>query len=431
MTKNRLRMAVLMGLGLGLAACGGSDSNDDNSGSQPPPVATSRVVSGAIQQLDSQRIQVNDQWLELSGAKVQYANDAWAEPLQVGMDVQVVATAEKADTVTLNPLLTGQLAINATSGTTGTWSVNGIQLDHVEAGQNAGDWVMVFGDYDAQGHVLTSEVTALTSAPAWVEVESRIVGLDSTTQTFLMGQIKVSYAGAQIEDGPVQEGRWAEAFGRLQGDQLQASEIDMDDQDSLPDQSEIEGRVQYFDQVSGLLELDRQRQVWVTDSTRFEHGTQANLQAGVEVDVEVKQGSQGTVAVEIEFDDDDQTAPPPTPNQQFKLSGLADWEGQILSINGIRFELDELTRFEDGLTKDNLDGRWIELDGIVSAGLNLVREIEPDEQDGSLDLLGQVTQGKLWGYRASDNSLANFEGQWADLDCHFDGNMVSNCRKDD
>lgn len=426
---NKLRIAVLLGLGLGLTACGGSDDNDGNSSSQPPLVANSRVVSGAIQQIDGARIQVNDQWLDLSGAKVQYANDVWAEPLQVGTDVQIVATAEKAETVTLNPLLTGQLAINTTRSVARSWSVNGIPLDQVEAGLNAGDWVMVFGDYDTKGQVLTREVTSLTSTPVWIEVESRIVGLDSTAQTFLMGQTKVAYAGAQIEDGPVQEGRWAEVFGRLHGDQLQASTIDMDDQNSLPDQSEIEGRVQYFDQASGLLELDRQRQVWVTDTTHFKNGSQTNLQVGVAVDVEVKRGNQGIVALEIEFDD--QTTPPSTPNQQFKLSGLANWNGQILTINDIQFELDGLTHFEGGLTTNNLDGRWIELDGIVSSGLNLVREIEPDEQGNNLELLGKVAQGKIWGYQATDNSLTSFEGQWADLDCYFDGNMVSNCRKDD
>ncbi|MFM5881713.1 hypothetical protein ACET7V_20175 [Aeromonas sanarellii] len=94
------------------------------------------------------------------------------------------------------------------------------------------------------------------------------------------------YAGAHIEDVPLQEGRWAEVF-LLQGEQLKAGKIDIDDRDSLSDQSEIEGRIQYFEQSTGLLEFDRRRQVWVTGTTRFENGSQANLQVGVEVLVDI------------------------------------------------------------------------------------------------------------------------------------------------
>lgn len=424
-------MAILLGLGLSACGGGGSDSGDST---PTPPVQSSRVVSGAIEEVSGERIRVNGQWFDLTAAEVRYANDSWAEPLQVGMDVQVVARAEQADSVTLNPLLTGQLMQNgAARGTAGrageSWSVNGVTLDKVESGLSVGNWVMVFGDYNSQGTVVTREMSPLATAPVWIEVENRIQGLDSAAQTFMLGQLKVNYQGATIEDGPVQEGRWVEAFGRLEGNLMQASELDLEDQDSLPDQSEIEGRVQYFEPLSGLLELDRQRQVWVTPETRFDGGGSADLVVGAEVEVEVKQGASGMMATEIEFDDDGQ--PAPTPGQQFKLSGLADWHGGRLAINGIPFEIDELTRFEDGLTQDNLDGRWVELDGIVSAGLNLVREIEPDSEDGELDLLGQVTGSKLWGYAAADGSLAPFEGQWAELECRFDGNLLSNCRRDD
>lgn len=421
-------------LGLGLSACGGGGGESGDSQPTPPVQASSRVVSGAIEEVSGERIRINGQWFDLTAAEIRYANDVWTQPLQVGMDVQVVARAEQADTVTLNPLLTGQLVQNGVArGTAGrageSWSVNGVMLDKVESGLSAGNWVMVFGDYDSQGTVMTREMSALDTTPVWIEVENRIQGLDSTAQTFMLGQIKVNYRGATIENGPVQEGRWVEAFGRLEANLMQASELDLEDQDSLPDQSEIEGRVQYFDPLSGLLELDRQRQVRVTSQTRFEGGSNADLVVGAEVEVEIKQEASDLMAVEIEFDDDGQ--PAPVPGQQFKLSGLADWHGGRLVINGIPFEIDELTRFEDGLTRDNLDGRWVELDGIVSSGLNLVREIEPDSEDGELDLLGQVTGGKQWGYSAADDSLAPFEGQWAELECRFDGNLLSNCRRDD
>ncbi|PJG60715.1 hypothetical protein CUC53_00525 [Aeromonas cavernicola] len=122
-----------------------------------------------------------------------------------------------------------------------------------------------------------------------------------------------------------------------------------------------------------------------------------------------------------------------TAGQQFKLAGLASWDGEQLTINGIPFLLDGVTRFEGGLNQSTLGGRWVELDGIVNQGMNLVREVEPDVQDDELELTGTVSasDNSLWGYHAADGSLQRFAGQWVALDCDFDGNVVSNCRRDD
>ncbi|MFM5881712.1 hypothetical protein ACET7V_20170 [Aeromonas sanarellii] len=68
--------------------------------------------------------------------------------------LKFVVTADKADKVTLNPLLTSQLEIDDTRSKNGIWSVNSVQLGKMEVGQNAGDWVMVFGEYDVQGKVI-------------------------------------------------------------------------------------------------------------------------------------------------------------------------------------------------------------------------------------------------------------------------------------
>ncbi|MFM5590683.1 DUF5666 domain-containing protein [Aeromonas veronii] len=415
----------------GLTACGGGGGAEGGESEPSPPVpSNSRIISGAIQELSAGKVRVNGQWFNVSGAKIQYANDAWVESLQVGMDVEIAARVDQAEIITLNPLLTGQLAsVAAARGTTMLWSVNGIPLDKVEQAQSAGNWVMVFGDYDSQGVVVTRELLPLATRPTWIEIEGRVQGHNSAAKRFTLGQLQVEYQGAHIEDGGVQEGRWVEVFGRLAGNVLQATELDFDDIADLPDQSELEGWVHYFDKASGLLELDRQRQIMVTAQTRFDGGSLANLQAGIRVEVEVRNDGVGLVATEIEFDDEASSAP--GLSEQFKLAGAANWNGQQLTINSIPFQLDSMTHFEDGLNQSALDGRWVELSGIIRQGVNLVREIESEIQDGELELTGQVKGNTLWGYSGGDGSLQQFAGQWVAVDCYFDGNVLTNCRRDD
>lgn len=413
-------------LGVGLSGCGGSDGDSDNSSSStPPPVENQRVVTGAIQAIDGDTLKVNDLTFNQAGVKPEYAGSPLLEPLEVGMEVIVTATGTNAKQIEVNPLLTGQLK-SAALKSSANWQVNGVPVNYKGAAPAEGDWVMVFGHYEQNGSVAASDLVQLSQQPTWIEVENRITALNESTTSFTLGSLSVNYGAAQIEDGPLVEGRWVEVHGHLNGNNLSAKQIDVEDWDEWPDSSELQGYVSYFNPVDGLLELDRQRQIWVTSATRFEGGSKADLQPGRLVEVEVANGNK---AAEVELEGG--SVPPSTGGGQFQLSGMANWHNERLTINDIEFTVDSMTRFEDGLTRDNLDGRWVSLEGMMQSGLNLVREIEPDEQDGSLDLQGQVAQGKLWGYRASDNSLASFEGQWADLDCHFDGNMVSNCRRDD
>ncbi|MGY3926919.1 DUF5666 domain-containing protein [Aeromonas simiae] len=118
---------------------------------------------------------------------------------------------------------------------------------------------------------------------------------------------------------------------------------------------------------------------------------------------------------------------------EFKVTGLASWQLGRLMINGIPFTLDNRTRFDDGLTEDTLGGTWVELEGVVQGETNLVHEIDrADRQhDHDMDIVGTVQEGRLWGYGASDDSLNPFEGRWADLECRFDGKVLSACRRDD
>ncbi|HGY5237991.1 hypothetical protein [Aeromonas sp. 2MA4] len=116
---------------------------------------------------------------------------------------------------------------------------------------------------------------------------------------------------------------------------------------------------------------------------------------------------------------------------EFKLTGRTTWQLGQLMVNGIPFVLDEETRFKDGLSEDDLGGRWVDLEGVVEEGLRVIREVEALDEEDEMELEGPVAQGRIWGYVTSDNSLAPFEGRWLELECKFDGMRLSRCRQDD
>ncbi len=116
---------------------------------------------------------------------------------------------------------------------------------------------------------------------------------------------------------------------------------------------------------------------------------------------------------------------------EFKLTGRTTWQLGQLMVNGIPFVLDEGTRFKDGLSEDDLGGRWVDLEGVVEEGVRVIREVEALDEEDEMELEGPVAQGRIWGYITSDNSLAPFEGRWLELECKFDGMRLSRCRQDD
>ncbi|HGY1050687.1 TPA: hypothetical protein ACNUVO_001360 [Aeromonas salmonicida subsp. pectinolytica] len=116
---------------------------------------------------------------------------------------------------------------------------------------------------------------------------------------------------------------------------------------------------------------------------------------------------------------------------EFKLTGRTTWQLGQLMVNGIPFVLDEETRFKDGLSEDDLGGRWVDLEGVVEEGVRVIREVEALAEEDEMELEGPVVQGRIWGYVTSDNSLAPFEGRWLELECKFDGMRLSRCRQDD
>ncbi|MFM4720904.1 hypothetical protein [Aeromonas bivalvium] len=120
---------------------------------------------------------------------------------------------------------------------------------------------------------------------------------------------------------------------------------------------------------------------------------------------------------------------------EFKLTGRTTWQLGQLMVNGIPFVIDEQTRFKEGLDEDDLGGTWVDLEGEVQTTAQgerrLIREVEPLDEADEMELEGPVLDGRVWGYGASDDSLAPFEGRWLELECRFDGKRLSQCREED
>ncbi|MGL5949315.1 MAG: DUF5666 domain-containing protein, partial [Aeromonas sp.] len=199
-------------------------------------------------------------------------------------------------------------------------------------------------------------------------------------------------------------------------------------------------QIHYFNADTGRLELDRQRVVQVTKATRCGDDEApracraADFTPGRWVDVTLTQGQQARHIEGDEVDDDASSTPDTFPVRQFELAGRAQWDGAQLRINGLPLSLNQHTEYE-GISQADLDGQWLEIDGVYSAATFLVREIElgqaAEAMREGLDLRGEVTpDATLWGYASHDASLNAYRGQWVELECAFDGVTLSQCMAD-
>lgn len=242
----------------------------------------------------------------------------------------------------------------------------------------------------------------------------------------------INYANARLE-GSLQEGAWVEVEGQQSGASFLASEVEVEDTASFNDM-ELEGTITWVNQDKSQFELNARTRLYVTTNTQFEDGNQANLVEGKLVDVDIQSMPQGLWAREVEFETShDNGGVPPTLGKKFELEGRATLDtNSQLQINGFTFVIDARTQFDDGLTLESLEQKWIQIEGVeLTANQWLVKEVELEVQSNELDLSGLVTQKTLWGYQATDASLTPFEGKWVDVECQFDGSNIYNCRIDD
>ncbi|MGF1679873.1 DUF5666 domain-containing protein [Photobacterium minamisatsumaniensis] len=375
----------------------------------------------------NQTMTVNGYSLHSEGAPVTYRNGVTLsfDDVANGMRVQVDADDNLITSMKLDPSLTGEVtAINGTS-----FTVNGVTLIFSDlAGINIGDWVMVTTYPLADG---TSEVVSVQKVPdlGFVEIEGLVSQLDHAAQTFKIGSVTVDFSRADIDDeDELANSAWVEVYGDMLGNTLVATEIDVED-DRDYDDTEVEGVISWVNNNLTQIELNGRLRIEVNNSTEFDDGRREDLASGRWVEVEMVHRSNRLLATEIEFEDDGNGVS----GKEFQAVGEARYQNGVFSINGIEIEINNNTEFDDGLTHDNLDTSWVEVEGRYildgsNSGRYIAIEIEREDRfDDEIELEGFVKAGEIWGYSANDNSLQRFEGRWVDLDCDFDGTYLYRC----
>ncbi|MBY6187509.1 hypothetical protein KUV89_12835 [Marinobacter hydrocarbonoclasticus] len=124
---------------------------------------------------------------------------------------------------------------------------------------------------------------------------------------------------------------------------------------------------------------------------------------------------------------------PQNPIQPFEVEGVAHYENGVLTVNGVELELGHNSKFEDWwLNRATLNGRWVKVEGFHQSGRFQVDEVDGENRDNDVELMGWVSDGTLWGYQASDESLDPFNHQWVQLDCTLSQNshQISQCHLD-
>ncbi|ACA87283.1 DUF5666 domain-containing protein [Shewanella woodyi] len=431
--KNLLLASILATFVVG---CGGGSSD---SGSTTPeiPVAptTPAKIFGSVEAVSTtnQTITVNGYTLQTAGTPINYEDNILElADLTPGVQVEVETLKGKAIDIELNPAIAGvvsevqgnKLVVN---GTTFTFSALNSDIQ-------VGSWVMISALQQNDG---TWSVSSVNQAPVLThaEIEGRISLLDTTASKFNIGSMQVEYSNATIEYGDIlKNGQWVEVDGNFENSHFVAAKIDVEN-DTDYDGVEIEGTITWVNSELSYFEIDNRTKIQVTANTKFEDGVKTDLKSGNQVDVDMANSSSGLVATNIDFENQ-QPEIPVTQAREFSNQGFATLNSGIVTINGTEFVIDAATHFDDGLTEAMLNNIWIEVEGIevkataLTPAHWLIKEIERETKETEISLEGPVSNNSLWNYTSSDNSLAQFDGKWVEVECMLNGDDLLNCRLD-
>lgn len=429
-----------------LSACGGSGSDDSSNDTNT--YSTPEKLTGSVSEISENEITVNGFKLDASRASVEYDDNTLnLADIEKGMRVDVETNRNGAATeIELDPSLVGEItAVSSDSitvnGSNIPTSSTGVQTYSSSTQYQVGQWVLVDGYLDnAQQWVINGIYDATFIHNNEAEIEGPIASLDTSNQTFIIGQTQVSYSGSTDidDDAQLTDGLWVEVEGRFADSEFIATEIDIEN-DSQYSGAELEGTITWVNNEKSMIELNGRTNVAITATTRFDDGVKNDLIEGARVDVDLINGESGLEATEIEFEDGSGSQTTPTTSKKFALTGTATYiDATRFTINGFEFVVNANTRFEDSLILDSLSGVEIEVEGIEQTNgtetLYLVKEVEALEtNDSDIDLQGEMIGGTIWGYDALDSSLdAYTDGTRIDVECQLVtmDSSVSSCRID-
>ena len=432
--KNTAKLISLSAITLALTACGSSSSNNDNN-EQITSANLPSVIIGQVTGVTSDSITVNDHTITASSAEIEIdGNNATLANIKQGMMVEVETNGTSATEIDYDPVFKGPINIQNDQV-----SIAGVTLSNLNSSDFSQGQLFEISGYSHSLNSLTVTYQApITNSQSELEVQGSITNLNQQLRTFNLGDLVINYQQADI-DGTLSNGQLVEVEGFYNNAIFTATEVDAEQSLSFTDNidTELEGVITFVNNNMSLITLNSQWQVSINDQTQFEDGTTANLVVGqvVEVDGVWQQADNKLLAQEIEFESTNIT--PHTTNQQFSVAGVVSYEQNIATINGIEFTFNSQTVFEDGLSVNNLDGQWVELEGTYNNEQNSVSEVELEDDTSEINLTGLVSenqnqQATLWGYISEDNSLTQYLNQTVELECQWvASNQVRACVLDD
>ena len=261
-------------------------------------------------------------------------------------------------------------------------------------GVAVGDRIEVSGQVATTGVVEATRIERKT-AQSSVEVKGTISSLDTSARSFLLSQLTVSYASAQLngfDSGQPASGDRVEAFGTVDGNGvLVATRLEKEGGESAgnaDEQADYEGLITSFVSASDF-SVAGQR-VTTTASTAYEGGTASSLALDVPVEVEGRFNASGViVATKVQFRRDSDT----------EFSGRVDSvnaAGNSLVVFGVTIRVTSLTRFEDHSGADvqrfslaNVAvGDYVEVDAYNDGSSLVATKLERDDDQGEVRLEG-------------------------------------------
>ncbi len=390
------KLALVAAVGLALSGCGGSG---DGGSSSPQPAAKPSSAIGTVESVNEAKSTITVNGYTYHVSEVMYGSkETNLGAVQRNMMVQVGSGTEKSAEepviVTLEPTMTG--TVTAIDHVNKSFAVNGVEL-HFEDLSNEidqGDWVMVSALPTADaGYKVLSVVKFDFDYNGPDEIEGRISSINANNSTFKLGaNTTVSYDRV---DG-LEVGQWVEAEGSMQGDLFVATEVEVENYDSLVGDNDVEGIVTWVANDYSQFSLNYRGNFAVDNATRFEDGTKADLKQGQEVEVTsvMKNGVRTATNVEIDGPDFDGDHDSNWQGKEFECEGVvSNYDVNTETFQVTRCEndadqtmsnntvvIDAQTRFE-GLSQHNLNGSRVEVEGVIINNQNIAREVEAEGHD--------------------------------------------------
>ncbi len=286
------------------------------------------------------------------------------------------------------------------------------------SGLSDGLVVEISGERDASGNILATRIEKSGDQSGNnYELHGFVGNLDTAAQTFAIGNQKVGYANAVLEDfgsSGIQNGDFVEVEGAMftNDGTFLATKVENENDDKDERDGDEDDEAEIYGVITGFESAERftigSNIVVTDDNTEFKNGRANNLAVNVSVEVEGRFNAFGElVAKKIEFEE-------PAEIEVSSTIEAIDTTNQTLTLAGITFTITDTTRFEDkyrGASQtfsfnDLSVGDYVEIDGYADANGTMVAS-KIEREDGDYDDDGDGD---------SDGSEIEIEGPVSSID---------------